>query len=434
MYARQKWARNPQARTILSSVLSRAVALIAPFIITPMMLNYLGPSSFALWVTGTSIISLAAFMDFGIGNSLLTRLAGHFGRSDAKAARHDIGVSYRVLGYIFLAGFAIFALGLGFVLLWPGARPTMLNSDLAILAIMFVFFLVGLPLTVVYRIMYAHQQIGIFNILQIVSAIISVVLAVWSIKMAFPSWAVVALLSSTPVFVMLGASLWFFHFFPQYKPRGSDFAMSESARAMLRLGAGHLGLGILTAVGMNLDLSLILYSLNSEAVTNFAMPSRIGLLLQTVIATAFMPLWSFNGAAMARKEYDWVRRNTVKMSIGGGLLIAVLGVVLTLGIDPIMQFWTGRAFPDQKLVIAMMTLFSVIVAVISPWNMVLNAAGQVRVQVWAWGAFVIVSTAAKLLVIPHFGAWIAAAISAMAYLLCIAPVMVISALKVTRQV
>ncbi|MGL5011508.1 MAG: lipopolysaccharide biosynthesis protein [Paracoccaceae bacterium] len=395
------------------------------------MLEHLGSAGFGIWVTGISLIGLAAFMDFGLGNSLLTRLAGHFGRSDAAAARQDIGVSYRILSYIFLGGLLVLALGLALVGLWPRARIAMVEGDGILIVVTLLFFLLGLPLSVAHRALYAHQQIALYNLLLIAGAVASVGLTLSAISMGLPGWAAVAAYSGAPVVLLVIASIWYFRAFPQYRPRGRDFDYNDSTRAMLRLGFGHLALGILTAVGLNVDIPLILYTMNSEAVTDFAMPARIGSLMQTAVATAFMPLWSFNGAAIAREDYAWVRRNAVRMSLGGGLAIAALGGALTAGIDPIMQFWTGRAFPDQTLVIATMAIAATIMAVTSPWNMVLNAAGRVGVQIWVWGAFVLVSVLGKVLLIPVQGAWIVSVVTAMAYLACVTPVIIIAALRIT---
>ena len=174
-------------------------------------------------------------------------------------------------------------------------------------------------------------------------------------------------------------------------------------------------------------------TVGSNSVTDFAIPARIGSLLLIVVMTAFVPLWSYNGAAMAQGDFGWVRRNALRLSIGGAITIAGLGGILALCIDPIMQYWVGRSFPDQQLVIASMTIPATIIAAVAPWNMVLNAAGAVRVQMWGWSAFVAGSIGAKILLVPIFGAWVVSVVTGIAYLICIAPLMVGEALRLTRH-
>ena len=426
--------RNASAllQAITSSLVSRAVMLLAPLLIMPAMLDDLGPSLFGVWVTGTSIIALAAFMDFGIGHSLLTRLCTYHGRAEREPARRSIGAAYRILGLISLPGFGLLLIGWGLVQLWPDGAAALAAGNGSLIVVMLLLFLVGLPLTIVYRVLYANQQMFLYNLLQIASALCSVIFTVAAIRIDLPPLAVVAVFGAVPIVFMLGTTLWYFTRFPAYRPRGSDFLYGFAGTDLFRLGLGHLGLGILTAVGMNIDILLILYTLGSEAVTAYALPSRIGSLLLAVVATAFMPLWSFNGAAMARQEYAWVRRNTLRMSLIGGLAIAALGVVLTLGIDLIMQLWVGRAFADQGLVLAAMTVATTVIAVTSPYNMVLNAAGQVRVQILGWSAFVVLSVIGKLLVLPVYGAWSMSVVTAVVYAACVAPAIILSALNLTR--
>jgi len=414
-----------------SSLLSRAVMLLAPLLIMPAMLDHLGPGLFGVWVTGTSIISLAAFMDFGIGNSLLTRLATYHGRFEEAAARRSIGAAYRILGLVSLAGFGLLLAGWALVLFWPGRTVGMTEGNGTLIVVMLLLFLAGLPLSIVYRVLYAHQQMALYNLLQIASSVFSVIFTFSAIRVELSALAVAAVFGAVPIGFMLATTLWYFATFPKYRPRGWDFGHGSEGRDLFRLGLGHLGLGILTAVGMNIDIPLILYTLGSDAVTAYALPSRIGTLLLVVVVTVFMPLWSFNGVAMARHEYAWVRRNTFRMSLAGGLAIAGIGAALTFGIDLIMQLWVGKAFQDQGLIIAAMTVATTVIAVTSPYNMVLNAAGKVNIQIWGWGAFVGLSVIGKVLLIPVFGAWVVSIITAIAYVVCIAPAIIISALNLT---
>lgn len=427
--SRLHWLSNPQFRAIGYNLFGRMVSLLAPLLLIPAMLDHLGPTSFGIWVTGVSITALAAFMDFGIGNSLLTRLAVYFGEANEGAARRAIGASYRILGLILLGAMAIFGAALLATVLWPDAAANGGGEGSELIFIVLFFFILCLPLSVIHRILYAHQQILLFNVVLVAQSGLSVVVTLWAIGMGFPGWGVVSIYSAIPIIVLSFTSLWYFCATPRYRPRLADFASGEEARGLLKLGLAHLMLGILSAIGMNIDVALILYALDPEAVTDFAMPSRIGSLLLIAVVTAFMPLWTFNGAALARNEYQWVRRNTIRMSIGGALAIAAIGAVLTIGADTIMLLWTGRAFPNQTLVIGTIAVATVVIAMASPWSMVLNAAGRIRVQIWCWGAFLVLSLTGKLLLVPIHGAWIVSVVTAVCYFISVFLPVLVSALR-----
>lgn len=421
------WLVHPQLRAIGFNLAGRAVSLLAPLLLFPAMLEHLGSTGFGVWVTGLSITALAAFMDFGIGNSLLTQLAVYFGQSDVNAARRAIGASYRILGLVFLGGMAVFATVLMITLIWPTTVPIRGDSESALVFIVLFFFFVGIPLSVIYRVLYSQQQILLYNALLILQSGLSVASTLWAIEVGLSSLAVVGIYSAIPVVVLSFASLWYFSVYPSYRPRLMDFAPGEESRGLVMLGLAHLILGILTAIGMNHDIPLILYALDAEAVTNFSMPSRIGSLLLIAVIAAFMPLWSFYGARIARSEYQWLRGNAIRMSIWGAFAIALIGIILTVNSHAIMNLWVGRSFPNQELVIGTIAVYSVVIAMTSPWNMILNAAGQVRVQIWGWGTFVVLSIMGKLVLVPIYGPWIVSLVTAVCYLVCIfIPVLVTS--------
>ena len=296
-----------------------------------------------------------------------------------------------------------------------------------VLVITVLFFLASLPLSMVYRILYAHQQIPLHNAIQIIGAAASIVFTLWAIHYALAPWAVVTAYSIGPVIVMVVTSIWYFTAFPQFRPQKSDFTYGDDARSLFNLGMGHLALAVLTSVGMNSDFLLVQFVFGSDAVTEFALPSRIGSLLVMIVGTLFMPLWGFNGIALAQKNFAMVRRNTMMMSGGGTLIVMIIGVALTLGADPIMMAWVGQRFPNQGLIIAMMAIFSIVIAATSPYNMVLNAVGQVGVQIKCWLAFVLLSIFGKLLLMSIFGTWTVPLVAAIAYSITIAPFVIRSA-------
>jgi O-antigen/teichoic acid export membrane protein len=424
------------ARAVLgamaSNVIGRIVTLIAPFVIMPAMLAHLGPDGFGVWVTGVSIVALAGFMDFGLGNSLLTRLSGHFGRGDTDMARRDIGRAYRMLGIITLAGLGLMLAGVIAFMFWPQGDAAMGYGNAVLVWITLLSFLISLPVSIVFRVIYAHQKIALYNFLLMAGAGISIVVTLLAIFLQFPGWAVVSIYSAVTPITMVAATLWYFRRFPQYRPQANDFAFDEEGRAMFRLGLGHLRLAVLTAVGMNIDIPLVLYLQDAQAVADFALPARLGALLPLAVATVFLPLWAYNGAAMARQDFAWVRRFALWMSILGGVGIAVVGAGMTLWVDPIMQFWTGKSFPHQQLVLMAFAVSGTIIALTSPSNMVLNAAGIVNVQFWAWLAFVGLSVLGKAIFVPMHGAWVVGAVTAVCYGICITPAMIVYALRATQ--
>ncbi|MDZ4057268.1 MAG: hypothetical protein U1D69_09925, partial [Polynucleobacter sp.] len=84
--------------------------------------------------------------------------------------------------------------------------------------------------------------------------------------------------------------------------------------------------------------------------------------------------------------YEWVKRTTVGMSVIGAMIVSAIALPLYLASDWLLIQWMGRSFPGQSQIIAWLCGVSVLMAIVSPFNMVLNSVGGLRIQLFAWVA------------------------------------------------
>jgi O-antigen/teichoic acid export membrane protein len=416
--------RHAIVRAMFFSVASRVALLAATLAVMPSMLAYLGPGLFSHWVTALSIITMASFLDFGIGNSLLTRLSASYAEQDIVKSRRLTGAAYLLLACVSAGGLlTLFAILGGLAVAGQFAA----GWDAHVFVIMALFFLIGLPLQVVQRMIYAQNRVLLHDSLLILISVSSVAVTLAAIQLELAPWLVIFAYSATPAVLLFVVTLWYFLRFPDQRPGLADLEFGTETRDLLRLGKGYLVLAILTGIGMNIDILLMNALLGETIVADYALPARIGTLLVSLVGIMFMPLWSYNGAAFAAQRYRQVARLTLKASIAGGILVMATGLALVLGADLLMSLWTGRSFPDQRAVIATLAVAATIIAVTSPYNMVLNAFGELRIQVLCWIGFVVLSIAIKAVTVPLFGAWVAALVTAVVYGLTVTPFIVIKA-------
>lgn len=410
--------------------IGRAAALVAPFIAIPLLYKHLGTAEFGLWTTITSVTAMLAFSDFGIGNSLLTRLSTFQGNGDALAARKYTATAYVALGAIAVTLMLVTAA----VVMSPSLVATLLSSEAStpsarlIIATCLILFCLGLPAGVIYRVMYARQQVWLAHLWQFLAAMASIALCYLAVRGGTQGWVAVAAYSSAPIIAMIAASLWYFSRNPEAKP-AFKLLDKVTARDLIGLGSGFFVLAVLTSISLNADNLILARNAGLESVAAYAVPAKLASLQSLLVTTLYLPLWSANGEALARGDTGWVKATSRKMSIYGALAVAVVGLVMVLFDKQIMTAWVGQTFPGQRINLALLSALSVAMALTSPYFMILNSKGQVSLQIKLFAIFLVLTVAAKLMFATAQTVWTVPLITLLGYLLIISPAVYSAAVR-----
>lgn len=397
---------NLLVRSMIGSVGGRAGVLIAPFLVMPAMLNYLGVRDFGIWMTAIAITGFIQFADLGVGAGLLTRLPAAYAREDMSAIRSYVASSFAALGIVALI---LSSTGLIFLIFLADWLPP-------IYSVILITFSLSIPGSIIYRILYATNRIVLANIWQVGGAFLSIGVAFTAIHMAWSAVAVVFAYAMVAPLTMITCTCWTMWREVAIRPKAADIEMVVTLDLM-GLGWKFFILAILTAAAMNVDNIIIALRLGEAAVTAYAVPARIGTLLLMIVWTVATPLWTIYSNALSSGERAWVWRNALLMAALGLMGVIAAGAILTFGIDLVMRLWMGRSFSDQHKIIAGITAFSAILALTAPFTMILNAAGRIKQQIVAWTVFVPIAFGAKWALLPLLGTWTLPLVDAVAYAL-----------------
>lgn len=420
---------------IVSGIAGRGIGLLAPFLVMPAMLTHLGSANFGIWMTIISITSMAMFIDFGIGNGLLTKLSKAHSNEDDITSRQLIATGYLTLTLIAVSACVLLLLSMYLLSIFGQANMWQISDGSAsqIIIVTGIAFIIGIPISVIQRIMLACQETARINAWQIAASFVAVCSCYTAIHAKLSAGMAVAAYSITPMFIMLFATASFFSRYRKLIPNRKDISLSH-AKELMTLGSYFFVLSIITSIALNSDNAIIAYVLGAEAVTEYAIPAKLASVLALLVTTLFLPLWAGNSDALARKDYTWIKRTARKMSIYGGVVLVISGISLTFLSNQIIKIWMHREFDNGIEIIGGFTLLYTLFAVISPFNMILNSAGILKIQIMAWIGFFALSTGLKLLYLWKFQSLIALSyLTAGSYLFIIMPIMYISAQAIYKD-
>lgn len=379
--SRERYRRA--ALTTLTSIVARAVTVLTSLITVRLTIRYLGTERYGLWMTITSVVSLLAFADLGIGNGLLNVISDAHGRDDIEAVHKYVSSAFFVLLAIATLLLGIFAVASPFI---PWPRLFNVSSPIAAreagpaIWVFLVCFLLNMPLDVVQRVQTGHQKGFATNFWTIVGSLtgLGCLIVVMDRNGGLP-WLILALLGGQILGVLGNWAQEFGFARPELLPKWT-FWDTAAARKILGTGIMYLLIQICGAFTLPLDNIIITQILGPEAVTQYAVPLRLFILVMSVALMFVIPLWPAYGEALARGDSAWVK-STFFHSLGYTVLVfgpvalgfAVFGKM-------IVRIWVGgQVRPGWGLLFGMAS-YAVVIIVASTMAVFLNGMHKLKIQ------------------------------------------------------
>lgn len=372
------------AMTVLASALARAISILTALAAVPLTLHYLGAERYGMWMTLSAFSALLSFADFGIGNSVLTKVAHSAGRGEAADLRRQISSAYGAMGAIALALLASLALAYPWIA-WE--RLFNVTSALAVVeagpaaAMFFAILALTVPLGLVIRVQLGLQQGFRANLWQGAGSLAALGALLLAIRLeASLPWLVVAL-AGTPVLVNLVNAVLFFGWQRRdLCPQWSAFD-GAAIRRLSSDGSMFLVLQICAAVMFQLNALIIAQLMGPKAVAAYAVPEKLFAVITTISMLFLSPLWPAYGDAAARGDLAWLRRTLRRSLIGGIGATLVLAALLVVAAPALLHRWVGDAVTVPFALILGFGVWKVIEAGGSAVAIFLNGVNELKVQV-----------------------------------------------------
>jgi O-antigen/teichoic acid export membrane protein len=356
--------------TATTSAFAKGVNTLAILVSVPITLGYLGTERYGLWMTITSIVAFLGFADLGIGNVILNLVSESNGKNDVEAARKCISSAFFLLIWISVSLAFLFALIYPYVG-WD--QFFNVSSSIArkeagpAVATFLACFLINLPLSIIPRIQMGYQEGYLSSIWQGISNLLGLagLVVIVHLKAGLP-WLVLVITGSPALGNLLNGISLFAVQRPWLVPRWQDIS-ALFAKQIGWIGFLFLILQVTNAITYSADNIIIARVLGPEAVTNYAVPSKLFIIVPNIIYMFLAPLWPAYGEASARGDDSWATKTLVKAILATFVLCLLSSLFLLAFGEKILQVWTGsRVMFSLSLMIglgAWTTLQSVITAI-----------------------------------------------------------------------
>jgi len=389
-----------------TAVLARAVQVSTSLITIPLTVHYLGNERFGLWMTISSVLAMANFADFGIGNGVLNTVADAFGKNDFERIRAAISSGFAVLGAVGLLLLLLFASTFAWVS-WADVfrvASAQARAEAAPALMVFAFcFALNIPLDLVQRAQLGLQQGFRMNLWQVCGSLVGLSGVVAGIRMHAGLPLLVAALAGAPV---AATALNTFHFFfvsrPDLRPR-RRFVSRQAISRIVTFGTLFFVLQLVAAVAFSADNFIIARTLGASSVPDYSIPQRMFSLISLIVAMLVTPLWPAYGEAISRGDLPWVRR-----TLGRSLALvfgwaAAASTAMLLVAHRLLGWWIGPRISPPFVLLLGLALWTVFDCCGNTIAMFLNGASIMRFQIVVASIFGVACLVVKVYFTRRYG-------------------------------
>jgi O-antigen/teichoic acid export membrane protein len=390
----------------IASAFAKIVTMLTALISVPLTLGYLGSERYGLWIALSSTIAMLSFADLGMGNGLLNMITEAHGKDDRPLAKQYVSSAFFIL-----TGIALL-LGIVFAFLLPHISwKWLFNISTAegvraagpSVAVFLGIFLINMPLGIVQRIQKGYQEEYISSLWQAAGNIIglaSVLLVIW-LKAGLP-WLVIAMAGAPVISTIINGILLFFVKRPWLLPSLTSVSLYASKR-VFRTGLLFLALQVAIAIGYQSDNLLISHFLGASAVPQYSIPMKLFQLVPLLLSFVIGPLWQAYGEAIARKDFDWVRKTFIR-SIKLALALNVpAAIILLFSTNTIIHLWVGPQITASFLLLLGLALWTILNSLGGPFAMLMNGANVIGIQVVCSLSMAVANLGISILLVQKIG-------------------------------
>jgi len=371
-------------RNIVFLVIYKGANLAISFFMVPLMLGYLSPSKYGVWVTLTSIIGWFAFFDIGLGNGLRNKFVESKASGDQLLTRTYVSTTYAVIFVIACLLFFFFLLINPF-LHWQTILNTdeLAESELSFFAMIIVFFFSArFVMDLLSTIITADQKPAGSSLIGLISNLLSFVgIAFLAHYVSSDIVLAGSVLSGIPVIVLFISSIILFS--TQYRSIAPSmkFVKLKYLRSLSTLGIQFFIIQISSIVIVATSNVIISQLFGPSEVTPFNIAQRYFGLATMSFAILLTPFWSAFTEAFQKNDTAWIR-NIVNKLVLIWVMLFICVVIMIIAAPVVYKIWIG----PSVIIDVQINILVALSALLSSWNNIfvffINGVGKIRMQLY----------------------------------------------------
>lgn len=417
---RAKERARSMALTALTAMLAKCIAMITPLVTVRITLTYLGEEIYGLWSTVTTFFALFTYADLGLGSGLQTELSHASALDDANVCRKLVSTTYTMLAGVCVALLCVFALAYPFVN-WSEIVNAQTSEAIELAGKVVIAIvipkIINVPLALIQRTQNAMQEGYRTNLWQICGYLMSLLFVILiSICNGGKTMMMAASSSIVVVVATLNMVVYFTKQRPELRPSLHlfDFKVSKS---LLSTGLAFFVLSIFTSIGLSIDTWVVAQTSSLADATPYSIMLKMSNMINIVATMLSTPLWAANGEALERGEVDWVKKKTKDVVMLSLFLSAAFSLCLIVFCKPVLWLLTDNRVSADFVTLIGMCILNVLIAVTSPYFMILNSSRVITFQIATYIVYAVISLPLKFFIGSAYGVRFIPWVGAVSYLL-----------------
>ena len=371
-------------KNIVAMFLRKGISTGIGLLLVPLILDYLDPTRYGIWLTLTSVIAWFYMFDIGLSNSFRNLFAKAKAKGETILAREYVSTAYFVLGFISVG------LCLAFFFVYPHVAwanlfnsPKGMEKDIAYLVlVVFAFFAMQFVARLISALLLADQRPALAEYFNTISSLL-VLISVLILKATTPPSLLTLgiVISASNLIVPIIASVILFHGrYREYAPR-LGYIRIRHTRNLLGLGLLFFVIQIASVVVFATDNMIISRLFGPADVMPYQVSFKYFSLVSIAMAIMTKPYWSAITEAFANRELGWIRKS-IKLLKRIWLGTVVIVILMFLVSQTFFRIWLGDRLRIPELLCLFMGAWILLSTWVRIFGQFMNGVGKIRLSIY----------------------------------------------------